>query len=69
MKPGLPAFSFEYLTGGSMKHLSLQLLAETIVNKRKTLKMSDNDLSDKTGISLSTLPQLESGEYPLHIQD
>lgn len=46
-----------------MKHLSLQLLAETVVNKRREMKLSQEDVSEKTDISCSVLSKLESGEY------
>ena len=46
-----------------MKHLSLQLLAETVVNKRKSLKLSQIELSKKTGINRSMLSKLESEDY------
>lgn len=46
-----------------MKHLSLELLAETVVSRRKTLKMSQETLSEKTNINRSILSRLESEDY------
>lgn len=46
-----------------MKHLSLKLLAETVVIKRKTLKLSQAALSEKTGINRSILSRLETEDY------
>ena len=46
-----------------MKKLSLQLLAETIVTKRKALKITQAQLAEKTGINRSMLSKLESQEY------
>ncbi len=46
-----------------MKHLSLKLLAETVVSRRKTLKFSQAALSEKTGMNRSVLSRLESADY------
>ena len=46
-----------------MKHLSLKLLAETVVMRRKSLKLSQGAVSQKTGINRSILSRLESGDY------
>ena len=46
-----------------MKHLSLSILADTVVNKRKELKLSQAALSEKTGINRSLLSRLESADY------
>lgn len=46
-----------------MKHLSLKLLAETILSRKKVLKMSQVILAEKTGINRSLLSRLESGNY------
>ena len=46
-----------------MKHLSLKLLSETVVSRRKTLKLSQTALSEKANINRSILSRLESGDY------
>ena len=46
-----------------MKHLSLILLAETVVSRRKTLKLSQTALSSRTGINRSILSRLECGDF------
>ena len=46
-----------------MKHLSLKLLAETVISKRKALKMSQVTLSVKTGINRSIISRLEGEDY------
>lgn len=46
-----------------MKHLSLNLLAETVVIKRKALKLSQAAVSEKTGINRSILSRLETEDY------
>ena len=46
-----------------MKHLSLKLLSETVASRRKTLKLSQTALSEKTNINRSILSRLESGDY------
>ena len=46
-----------------MKHLSLELLAETVTAERKTMKMSQVMLSEKTGINRSLVSKLEKCHY------
>ena len=46
-----------------MKHLSLKQLAETVVSKRKAIKMSQVKLAEKTGINRSVISRLESEDY------
>ena len=46
-----------------MKKLSLQLLSETVVAKRKALKITQAQLAEKTGINRSMLSKLETQEY------
>ena len=46
-----------------MRHLSLKLLAETVVSRRKTLKLSQAALSEKTNINRSMLSRLEAADY------
>ena len=46
-----------------MKHLSSKLLAETVVSKRKAIKMSQVTLAEKTGINRSIISRLESEDY------
>ena len=46
-----------------MKHLSINLLAETVISRRKTLKLSQAEVSKKTGINRSILSRLEAGDY------
>ena len=46
-----------------MKHLSLKLLAETVISRRKTLKWSQTALSEKTGINRSIISRLEMQDY------
>jgi UDPglucose 6-dehydrogenase len=46
-----------------MKHLSLKLLSEIVVSRRKTLKLSQTALSDMANINRSILSRLESGDY------
>ncbi|MBQ7655842.1 MAG: nucleotide sugar dehydrogenase [Clostridia bacterium] len=46
-----------------MKHLSLKLLAETVSQKRKKLKLSQTALSEKVGMNRSILSRLEAGDY------
>ena len=56
-------FKSELYHGGIMKRLSLELLADTVVDKRKKMKMSQVELSKKTGINRSILSRLESEDY------
>lgn len=46
-----------------MKKLSLSLLAETVVSRRKALKITQVELSKKTGIHRSLLSRLESADF------
>ncbi len=46
-----------------MKKLSLQNLSEIVTSKRKTLGLSQGELSKKTGINRSILSRLESADY------
>ena len=46
-----------------MKHLSLKLLSETVLSRRKILKLSQSALSEKANINRSILSRLESGDY------
>ena len=46
-----------------MKKLSLSLLSDTVISRRKALKMTQADLANKTGINRSMLSKLESQEY------
>ena len=46
-----------------MNHLSLRLLSETVIQKRKALKLSQAALSEKTGINRSILSRLETADY------
>ena len=46
-----------------MQHLSLKLLAETVVSKRKALKFSQSVLAEKTGINRSLLSRMETLDY------
>ena len=46
-----------------MKHLSLVKLSETVVSKRKSLKLSQSALAEKTGINRSLLSRLETLDY------
>ncbi|MDO5021877.1 MAG: nucleotide sugar dehydrogenase [Eubacteriales bacterium] len=46
-----------------MKHLSLKLLAETVLSRRKALGLSQIALSEKANINRSVLSRLESEDY------
>ena len=46
-----------------MKKLSMQLLADTVVSRRKTLKITQAQLSKTTGINRGLLSRLESQDY------
>jgi UDPglucose 6-dehydrogenase len=46
-----------------MKHLSLSLLAETVVSRRKALKLSQTALSQKANMNRSILSRLETQDY------
>jgi UDPglucose 6-dehydrogenase len=43
-----------------MKHLSTKLLAETVETKRKSMKMTQTDLSKETGINRALISRIES---------
>ena len=46
-----------------MKKLSLQLLSETVVSKRKAAKLTQAQLAEKSGMNRSMLSKMESGKY------
>jgi len=46
-----------------MNHLSLKLLSETVISKRKSLKITQAELAKKTGINRSILSRLEAEDY------
>ncbi|MCR5600633.1 MAG: nucleotide sugar dehydrogenase [Ruminococcus sp.] len=46
-----------------MKHLSLQLLAQTVADKRKEMKLSQAVISEKTGINRSLMSRLEAADF------
>ena len=46
-----------------MKKLSLSLLADTIISRRKALKMTQTDLAKKAGMNRSMLSKLETQDY------
>ena len=46
-----------------MKHLSLPLLAETVVSRRKAMKLSQAALAEKANINRSILSRLETVDY------
>ena len=46
-----------------MKKLSLAALSETVVSRRKALKLSQAELAQRTGMHRSVLSKLESEEY------
>lgn len=46
-----------------MKHLSLQLLAEIVTSRRKTMRLSQAALSEKANINRSILSRLEAQDY------
>ena len=46
-----------------MKKLSLPLLADTVITRRKGLKMTQAELAKRTGMNRSMLSKLESQEY------
>ena len=46
-----------------MKKLSISLLSDTVISRRKALKMTQADLANKTGINRSMLSKLESQDY------
>ena len=52
----------------TMKKLSFQLLAETVVSRRKALKLSQAQLAEKANMNRSMLSKLESQEYTPSIE-
>lgn len=46
-----------------MKHLSLKLLSETVVSRRKALRLSQAELSRRVNINRSILSRLEMQDY------
>ena len=46
-----------------MKKLSLPLLADTVITRRKGLKMTQAELAKRTGMNRSMLSKLETQEY------
>ena len=46
-----------------MKHLSLKLLAKTVSDKRKEMKLSQAVISEKTGINRSLMSRLEAADF------
>ena len=46
-----------------MKHLSLEKLAEIVISKRKSMKLSQAATAEKTGMNRSLLSRLEQQEY------
>ena len=51
-----------------MKKISLQLLADTVNSNRKTLKISQADLAEKTGINRALISKLENKEFTPSIE-
>ena len=48
-----------------MKKFSLKLLADTVVKNRRSLKMTQQDLAEKTGMNRTMISRLETcGYYP-----
>ena len=46
-----------------MKKISLKLLSDVVVSKRKAKKLTQAQLAGDTGINRSILSRLEAGEY------
>ena len=46
-----------------MKKLSLQLLSDTVVSRRKTMKLTQKQLSEMTGINRALLSRIESQDF------
>ena len=46
-----------------MRTLSLSLLSETVVNRRKAMKLTQKQLAEMTGINRPLLSNLENGQY------
>jgi len=51
-----------------MKQLSLQMLADTVVSRRKALKMTQAQLAQATGINRTLLSRLESRDFTPSIE-
>ena len=51
-----------------MKRLSLSLLSDTVISRRKALKMKQVDLAAKTGMNRSMLSKLETQNYTPSIE-
>ena len=51
-----------------MKRLSLSLLSDTVISRRKALKMKQIDLATKTGMNRSMLSKLETQNYTPSIE-
>ena len=46
-----------------MKKLSLSLLSDTVISRRKALNMTQAELAKKTGMNRSMLSKLETQDY------
>ena len=46
-----------------MRTLSLSLLSETVVNRRKAMKLTQKKLAEMTGINRPLLSNLENSQY------
>ena len=46
-----------------MKHISLELLSGIVVSRRRSLKLSQTELSRKAGINRSLISRLEAKDY------
>lgn len=46
-----------------MKHLSLKLLSEIVISRRKSVKLSQSAVAKKTGMNRSILSRLEAADY------
>ena len=46
-----------------MKKLSISLLSDTVISRRKALKMTQADLAKRTGMNRSMLSKLETQDY------
>ena len=46
-----------------MKHISLELLSDIVVSRRKTMKLSQTALSKRAGINRSIISRLEAEDY------
>ena len=63
INPSAKQMSFKTALEEIMKKLSMQLLADTVVSRRKTLKITQAQLSKTTGINRGLLSRLESQDY------